>query len=68
MNMWLRAPGTGGGVKRVGFQEKEEEEPENYEKEEKKLLTMAAENRWRVAGWRGKGGKEWRPTFGGQGR
>ena len=58
MNMWLKAPETGRGVKRVSFQEKEEEEPENYEKEEKKLLTMAAENGWRVAGWRGKGGRE----------
>ena len=32
--------------------------------EEKKLLAMAAENGWKVAGWRGKGGREWRPTFG----
>ena len=69
MNMWLKAPETGGGVKRVSFQKKEEEEEsENYEKEEKKLLTMAAENGWRVAGWRGKGGREWRPTLGSQGR
>ena len=44
------------------------EEPEDEEKEEQKLLAMAAENGWKVAGWRGKGGREWRPTFGRQER
>ena len=67
MNMWLKVPGAEGGARSVSFKE-EEKEPEDEEKEEKKLLAMAAENGWKVAGWRGKGGREWRPTFGRQGR
>ena len=67
MNMWLKAPEAEEGARRVGFRD-EEGEPEDHEKEEKKLLALAAENGWKVAGWRGKGGREWRPTFGRQGR
>ena len=67
MNMWLKVPGAEGGARRVSFKEKEKE-PEDEEKEEQKLLAMAAENGWKVAGWRGKGGREWRPTFGRQDR
>ena len=67
MNMWLKAPEVEGGARRVSFK-KEEREPEDEEEEEKKLLAMAAENGWKVAGWRGKGGREWRPTFGRQDR
>ena len=63
MNMWLKAPEGEGGARRVSFK-KEEREPEDEEEEEKKLLAMAAENGWKVAGWRGKAGREWRPTFG----
>ena len=56
MNMWLKVPGAEGGARSVSFK-KEEREPED-EEEERKLLAMAAENGWKVAGWRGKGGRE----------
>ena len=67
MNMWLKAPGSEGGARRVAFEE-DKKGDEGGEEEMQKMLTMAAENGWKVAGWRGKGGREWRPTFGRQGR
>ena len=67
MNMWLKAPGSEGGTRRVTFEE-DKKGDEGGEEEMQKMLTMAAENGWKVAGWRGKGGREWRPTFGRPGR
>ena len=51
----------------MSFEEKEEQTVDE-EEEMQKMMTMAAENGWKVAGWRGKTGKELRPTFGWQGR
>ena len=68
MNMWLKAPTeVDGGARRVSFEEGKKEKA-SEEEEMQKMLAMAAENGWQVAGWRGKGGREWRPTFGRQGR
>ena len=68
MNMWIKAPlDENGGARRVSFEEKEEQTVDEEEKMQK-MMTMAAENGWKVAGWRGKTGKEFRPTFGWQGR
>ena len=68
MNMWIKAPpGSDGGAKRVSFEE-EEEQTKDGEEEMQKMMAMAAENGWKVAGWRGKNGREFRPTFGRQGR
>ena len=51
----------------MSFEEKEEQTVDE-EEEMEKMMTMAAENGWKIAGWRGKTGKEFRPTFGRQGR
>ena len=68
MNMWLKVPeGKEGDVRSVAREERSEEGVDG-EKEMQRMLTMAAENGWKIAGWRGKGGKEWRPTFGRPGR
>ena len=68
MNMWLKAPTESeGGAKRVSFTD-EKEKSRNEEEEMQKMLTMAADNGWKIASWRGKNGREFRPTFGLQGR
>ena len=67
MNMWLKAPTPEGGTRRVGFKDEEPEGEAGEEGSYQKMLAMAAENGWKVAGWRGKGGREFRPTFGRQG-
>ena len=67
MNMWLKVPAEEGGARRVAFKEGEQDD-KSGEQEMQKMLTMAADNGWKVAGWRGKNGKEFRQTFGRPGR
>ena len=68
MNMWIKAPpAENGGARRMSFEE-EAEQTKDGEEEMQKMMTMAAENGWKVASWRGKTGREFRPTFGRQGR
>ena len=67
MNMWLKVPKAEGGASRVTFEE-EEQEGKDEEKEMQKMMAMAANNGWKIASWRGKNKREFRPTFGRQGR